>query len=98
VKDSFLEGRRRIHNGDRQSKVRTQDHVSGATTKVKGEEKMMAWPARRGVPAHHRAGCGHNKGSPVLCAEHSVKCCKGVCITAAHGCSGSRPIRDMDKV
>jgi hypothetical protein len=59
---------------------------------------MMAWPARLGVSAYHQAGCGHNKGSPVLCAENSIKCHKGMCLMAAYGCAGSRHAGDVDRI
>jgi hypothetical protein len=52
----------------------------------------MAWPARLGVLAYHRAGCGHNKGSPVLCAERSIKFHKGMRLMDAHCWAGSRHV------
>jgi hypothetical protein len=58
----------------------------------------MAMLARLGVSAYHRAGCGHNKGSPVLCAECSIKCHKGMCLMDAHYFAGSRHVRDVDMV
>jgi hypothetical protein len=68
----------------------TLDHVSVITSKVGfKEEKVMAWPARLGVSAHHRAGCGHNKGSLVLCADRSIKFHKGKRLMAAHCSAGS---------
>jgi hypothetical protein len=77
----------------------TPDHVSVATSKVGfREEKMMAWPARLGVSAYHRAGCGQNKGSPVLCAERSIKCHKGMFLMAAHCCAGSQHVGNVDRV
>jgi hypothetical protein len=80
-------------------KSATPNHVSVATSKVGfREEKMMAWPARLGVSAYHQAGCGHNKGSPVLCAENSIKCHKGMCLMAAHCSAGSRHMGNVDRV
>jgi hypothetical protein len=99
AKARFSEGRERTCSCGKLSNVRTQDHVSVATVKVgSGEEKTMDWLARRGIPAYHRVGCRQNKGSPVLCAERSIKCHKGMCLMAAHYCAGSRPVRDMGRV
>jgi hypothetical protein len=71
----------------------TPDHVSVATSKVGfREEKTMAWPARLGVLTYRRAGCGHSKSSPVLCAERLFKCHKGMRLMAAHCCAGSRHV------
>jgi hypothetical protein len=52
----------------------------------------MVWPARLGVSAYRRAGCGHSKGSLVLCAKRSFKCHKGMRLTTAHCCAGPRPV------
>jgi hypothetical protein len=41
---------------------------------------------------------GIPKFSPAFYAERSIKCHKGMCITVAHYCAGSRPVRDMDRV